>query len=76
MTARSSPPQPTLRQLRQARGWSQAELAELLGASTSAVATWEQGRKRPRVRMLLRMARLFEVGVDEIVFGQARDDHD
>ncbi len=70
MTARSSPTQPTLRQLRQARGWTQAVLAGRLRVSKIAVSHWERGVSMPRPATQQRLADLFGVGVGEITFGQ------
>jgi transcriptional regulator with XRE-family HTH domain len=70
MTARSSPPQPTLRQLRQARGWTQEQVARWLGVNQVTVSKWEHGVAVPRVRTRQRLADLFGVGVGAIIFGE------
>ena len=64
------PPQRTLRQFRQARGWTQLDLALCLGGSVHAVSRWERGVAVPHVRTRKRLADLFGVGVSEIAFGQ------
>ena len=69
MTAPARPPQHTLRQLRQARGWTQEDVARRLGVSQGAVSLWERGVRRPFRRTRLRLADLLGVGVDEIAFG-------
>lgn len=45
-----------IRQLREARGLSQAELAELLGTRQPSIARIESGRVLPRIDMLFRLA--------------------
>ena len=69
MSSPTQRPTKTLRELREAQGWTQGELAERLGVDAGTVGKWERGRTRPRLGYLLSMARLFEVGIDEIAFG-------
>ncbi len=73
LTVRRHPPQQTLRQLRQARGWTQDELARQLGADRGAVSRWERGAAVPHVRTRKRLADLFGVRVGEIRFGQGEE---
>ncbi len=63
-------PQQTIRQLRQARGWSQLELALEVGVDQSTVAKWERGRM-PTPSHRLALADLFGVPVEAIAFGPA-----
>ena len=55
--------------LRRAAGWNQAELAQRLQISSSAVGMYEQGRREPSAEMLVRMAKVFEVSVDYLLTG-------
>ena len=64
------PPQQTLRQLRQARGWTQQQVANRLGVAQVSVWRWERGQVVPHVRTRKRLADLFGVGVVEIAFGE------
>ncbi len=73
MTAPTRPPQPTLRQLRQARGWSQQDLAEQVGVKPKQVNAWERGDHLPRPATRQRLADLFGVGVGEIAFGSGKE---
>ncbi len=57
----------TIRELRQERGWTQLELAYKLGVTPVTVYNWERGRSEPRVSQFRSLARLFEVGMDDIV---------
>jgi transcriptional regulator with XRE-family HTH domain len=43
-------PAVTIREARQARGWSQYKLAALVSATQSAVYLWERGERTPRPR--------------------------
>lgn len=56
--------------LRQVFGLSQAQLAEKLHISTSAVGMYEQGRREPSVDTLVAMSREFGVSLDYLLSGQ------
>lgn len=56
--------------LRRAAGWNQAELAQKLGISSSAVGMYEQGRREPAVDMLIKLSELFDVSIDYLVTGK------
>jgi putative transcriptional regulator len=56
----------TIRELREAKGWSQLELANRLGVTPSTVYNWERGRSEPTASTLRRIARTFEVSMDDI----------
>ena len=58
--------------LRRNFGWSQAELADRLGISASAVGMYEQGRREPSADILVRLASLFGVTTDFLLTGQAQ----
>ncbi len=60
----------TFRQLRQARGWTQQDVAFQLGATQGSVSQWERGYGRPRPATQQRLADLFGVGVGQIAVGQ------
>ena len=56
----------TIRQLREARGWTQLELAYRLGVTPVTIYSWERGRTEPRVSQFRQLARLFGVSMDDI----------
>ena len=56
--------------LRRKAGLSQAELAERLGVSPSAVGMYEQGRREPSCDILIALAREFRVSLDYLLTGQ------
>lgn len=56
----------TVRSLRTARGWTQAELAEKLGVSRNSVNAIETGRYEPSLGLALKIARQFGRPVEEI----------
>lgn len=47
-------------------GYSQRDLACLLGISDAAVCKWETGKATPTTANLINMARLFGVSLDEL----------
>ena len=56
-----------VRRLRQARGWSQAELAERADISTDYVGLLERGLRLPALGMLVQLSEIFGVSADEIL---------
>jgi transcriptional regulator with XRE-family HTH domain len=60
----------TIRELRDERRWSRAELADILGVSVSAVQKWEEGQAEPRASRLLAMATEFSVSPYDIEFAE------
>jgi len=53
--------------LRKAAGFSQTELAELVGESQANIAYWERIAKPPRSDVLPRMAEVLGVSLDELL---------
>ena len=53
-----------LTELRKARKWTQAELAEKINYSDKSVSKWERGEALPDLKVLKQMADLFEVSLD------------
>ncbi len=57
-----------LRELREARGWSQGELAERLEVSRQTVNALETGKYDPSLPLAFRIARAFEQKIEGIFF--------
>ncbi len=55
-----------LRELRDAHGWSQGELAERLDVSRQTVNALETGKYDPSLPLAFRIARLFEGRIEDI----------
>jgi putative transcriptional regulator len=55
-----------LRLLRAERGWSQAELAELLGVSRQTVNAIETGRYDPSLPLAFALGRVFGLAIEQI----------
>jgi transcriptional regulator with XRE-family HTH domain len=58
---------PRLRALRRQRGATLAELAEATGISVSTLSRLESGQRRPTLELLLPLARVHQVQLDELV---------
>lgn len=52
--------------LRRERAWSQQRLAEELGVSRQTIISIERGRFDPSLPLAFRLARLFELPIEEI----------
>ncbi len=55
-----------LRELREAQGWSQGQLAEELGVSRQTVNALETGKYDPSLPLAFRIARLFGEAIEGI----------
>ena len=56
-----------IKRLRQAKGITQEQLAELLSVSTAAVSKWEARNTYPDITLLYPLASIFGVSVDELI---------
>lgn len=56
-----------IRRLRQKKGITQEQLAEVLNISNAAVSKWERGGSFPDITMLFPIADYFGVSVDELM---------
>jgi len=54
---------------RTARNWSQSELADALDVSRQSISKWENSMAVPDLDKLIKMGVLFEITLDELVFG-------
>ena len=55
-----------LRELRDVKGWSQGELAELLDVSRQTVNALETGKYDPSLPLAFRIARLFGLRIEDV----------
>lgn len=56
-----------LKTLREAKRLTQRELGDMVGVSDSAVGQWENDRREPSVRILVKLAQIFGVSVDYLL---------
>ena len=59
-----------LKDLRREQNLTQEELGEKLGATNKTISRWETGTYMPPVDMLLKMSKLYDVSVNEILSGE------
>lgn len=52
---------------RRAAGLTQEELAEKVGVTVSAIANYENGRRRPRADILKRIAQALNVSMENLI---------
>lgn len=64
-----------LKSLRKEKGLSQEELAAYLQISFQSVSKWERGLSYPDIQMALRIARFYEISVDELL-GAGGEEHE
>ena len=55
-----------VRELRTARGWTQADLAQRLDVSRNSVIAIENGRYDPSLPLAFQIADVFELPIEEI----------
>jgi putative transcriptional regulator len=65
-----------LKVLRAERDWSQAELGGRLGVSRQAVNAIETGKYDPSLPLAFKLARLFDMPIEEIFDDQSGTGHD
>lgn len=56
-----------IKALREARGWTQAELACKMNMTRNGINSWEQGLSMPSPPSLVDLARLFSVSTDYLL---------
>ena len=56
-----------IKQRREAKGWTQAQLARRVGVTRVAVHHWEERDSMPSAQSLLRLAEVFEVDQLDLV---------
>ncbi|MCR5522751.1 MAG: helix-turn-helix transcriptional regulator [Clostridia bacterium] len=60
-----------IEELRSAKGIRQDELAKMLGVSRQTVSSLENGRYNPSITLAYKIARLFEMKIEEVfIFGE------
>lgn len=61
-----------IRQAREAKGWSQEDVAKIVNLSPSTVSQWENGGQRIKIDTLAVVAQALECSVDWLLYGKER----
>lgn len=56
-----------LQELRKLKGYSQSELAKLVGVSRSAIAGYENGYTQPSLEILCKLCEIFNISIDSLM---------
>ncbi|MBQ2915366.1 MAG: helix-turn-helix transcriptional regulator [Clostridia bacterium] len=62
----------SIKKLRQEKKLSQEELAEKLYVTRQAVSNWENGKTQPDIDTITKLANIFDVSVERIIYGKAK----
>ena len=62
----------SIKKLRKEKGMTQDELAEKLCVTRQAVSNWEMGKTQPDVETLTKLAEIFDVSVERIIYGKEK----
>ncbi len=62
----------SIKKLRKEKGMTQDELAEKLCVTRQAVSNWEMGKTQPDVDTLTKLAEIFDVSVEQIIYGKEK----
>ena len=64
-----------LEEIRKHRGIKQEELADVMGVSRQTISSLENGRYNPSVILAIKLARYFEMNVEDIfIYEEANDE--
>lgn len=58
-----------LKQIRIEKGFTQEEIAEKIGLTRQAISAYESGKRQPGIDILMRLAEIYEVEIEDILYG-------
>ena len=62
-----------LQDLRKKAGYSQEQVAEMLGISRQAVSKWESGQGKPDIENIVKLTEVYSVSADYILLGTEKE---
>lgn len=62
-----------LQELRKNAGYSQEQVAEMLGLSRQAVSKWESGQGKPEIDNVVKLTEIYQVSADYILLGTEKE---
>ena len=63
-----------IKDLRQKKGLTQAELADNMGFTSQTVSNWESGAREPDIEALIKLSSLFNVSLDYLLSGKEQEE--
>ena len=63
-----------IRNARRSKGYTQEQLAKLMGVSQGAITQWETGVTHPSFALIPKLAGVLGISIDELVRGAIGDD--
>lgn len=60
-----------IRELRKEKNWSQEELAKKIGSDARQISRYENGKITPSIDAIIKLAEVFDISVDYILFEAA-----
>lgn len=62
-----------LQTLRKKAGYSQEQVAEMLGLSRQAISKWESGQGKPEIDNIVKLTEIYNVSADYILLGTEKE---
>lgn len=62
-----------LQALRKKAGYSQEQVAEMLGLSRQAISKWESGQGKPEIDNIVKLTEIYNVSADYILLGTEKE---
>lgn len=63
-----------LQKIRKEKGYSQEQLADMIGVSRQAVSKWESGLSYPETEKLIELSKLFSLSLDELLKDEIKEE--
>ena len=63
-----------IKQLRLLRNLTQEDVAQKIGLTRQAISSYESGRTQPSVDLLMKFAEIYEVTLDDILYGKRNEE--
>ncbi|MGI6563345.1 MAG: helix-turn-helix transcriptional regulator [Clostridia bacterium] len=61
-----------IKRFREEKKMTQEQLAEQMNVTRQAVSNWENGKTLPNIDTLFRLSLIFEISIEEIIYGEKR----
>ena len=62
-----------IKKLRTDKKMTQDALAEKINVTRQTISSWENDRTQPDIDMLVLLANAFDIGVEELIYGEKRN---